>query len=55
MFQKTYIVLGNFVAAVNMMRRRDPVLDKWFEDSALRPYHVMITLCDNFFNFFRML
>ena len=32
MFQKTYIVLGNFVAAVNMMRRRDPVLDKWFED-----------------------
>ncbi|CAF3019819.1 unnamed protein product [Rotaria sp. Silwood2] len=30
---------GNFVAAVNMMRRRDPVLDKWFEDSSLRPYH----------------
>ncbi|CAF4188587.1 unnamed protein product, partial [Rotaria sordida] len=30
---------GNFVAAVNLMRRRDPVLDQWFKDSNLRPYH----------------
>ncbi|CAF4385959.1 unnamed protein product, partial [Rotaria magnacalcarata] len=29
----------NFVAAVNMIRRCDPVLDQWFKDVNLRPYH----------------
>ncbi|CAF1173276.1 unnamed protein product [Didymodactylos carnosus] len=31
---------GNFVEAVNLLRRRDPVMNKWFNDPSLRPYHV---------------
>ncbi|CAF2382477.1 unnamed protein product [Rotaria sp. Silwood2] len=38
-FQRNATSEGNFVAAVNMMRRRDPVLDRWFKDCSLRPYH----------------
>jgi hypothetical protein len=42
MFYKTFIVPGNFIAAVNMMRRRDPVFNQWFNDAGLRPYHVSL-------------
>ncbi|CAF3956372.1 unnamed protein product [Rotaria sordida] len=31
---------GNFVATIDLLRRHDPVLDQWFKDSSLRPYHV---------------
>ncbi|CAF4019244.1 unnamed protein product [Rotaria sordida] len=29
----------NFVAAVNITRRRDPVLERRFKDCSLPPYH----------------
>ncbi|CAF4492808.1 unnamed protein product [Rotaria sp. Silwood2] len=31
---------GNFVAIIDLLRRRDPVLDQWFKDASLRPYRV---------------
>ena len=35
-----YSILENFVAIVDLLRRRDPVLDQWFKNSSLPPYHV---------------
>ncbi|CAF3737918.1 unnamed protein product [Rotaria sordida] len=31
---------GNFVATINLLRRRDPVLDQWLKESSLCLFHV---------------
>ncbi|CAF3047406.1 unnamed protein product [Rotaria sp. Silwood2] len=33
---------GSFVATIELLRRRDPVLDQWFKHSSLRPCHERI-------------
>ena len=40
MFQEHIAILGNFVAIVDLLCRRDSVLDQWFKNASLRPYHV---------------
>ncbi|CAF4766232.1 unnamed protein product, partial [Rotaria sp. Silwood2] len=32
----------SFVATIELLRRRDPVLDQWFKHSSLRPCHEKI-------------